>query len=146
MARLAGYSGKSLASKLGLAPDQRIAFVAVPATVRETIGPLPSGARVLARVGSSLDLVLLCARRAAELDGALWKLTAALAPAGMLWIGWPKKSAGVTTDLTEDVVRRHGLAAGLVDVKVCAIDHVWSGLKFVRRLRDRPSTGSSRNP
>ena len=86
---------------------------------------------------SSLDLVLLFVERAAALEERLGRHAARLTTAGMLWIAWPKQASKRPTGLTEDVVRRIGLAAGLVDVKVCAIDEVWSGLKFVRRLRDR---------
>ena len=82
-------------------------------------------------------MVVYFTERLAELEKDFSRLSAALVPDGMLWIGWPKKASGRPTDLTEDVVRRVGLACGLVDVKVCAIDETWSGLKFVIRVKDR---------
>jgi hypothetical protein len=83
-----------------------------------------------------VDLIMWFAKSQEELDD-LSRIAKSLAPAGMLWISWPKKSSGVATDLNENIVRKIGLAAGLVDVKVCAITNVWSGLKFVRRIKDR---------
>src|SRR5947199_364675 len=90
-----------------------------------------------AGVGRPLDFVQLFTAEKRELERRFGELARALAPAGMLWISWPKKASGVTTDLTEDVIRAIGLAHGLVDVKVAAVDEVWSGLKFVRRVKDR---------
>ena len=84
-----------------------------------------------------LDFIQFFTSQKQELARRFAALKRALAPAGMLWISWPKRASGVATDLTEDVVRAIGLAHGLVDVKVAAVDDVWSGLKFVRRLRDR---------
>lgn len=133
---MAGYSGTPLVRKLGLKPGQRLVFRAVPPAVLREIGALPDGARVM-RSATGIDFVLCCSSNAKELRRALPREVARLAPVGMLWIGWPKKASKVETDLTENVVREIGLAAGLVDVKVCAIDEVWSGLKFVRRLKDR---------
>ena len=133
---MAGYSGTPLAQKLGLKPGQRLVFRAVPPAVLREIGALPDGAKVTRSV-TGVDFVLHCSIEAKELRRALPKEASHLAPAGMLWIGWPKKASKVETNLTENVVREIGLAAGLVDVKVCAIDETWSGLKFVRRLKDR---------
>lgn len=86
---------------------------------------------------SSLDFVMLFTRSRSELTKEFSRMTKQLAPAGMFWVSWPKKSSGVATDVDENVVREVGLTAGLVDVKVCAVTDVWSGLKFVRRLKDR---------
>ena len=100
---------------------------------------LPDGVRVRRRLGGGpLDVIVAFFSRRCELERRLPALRAALDPAGGLWIAWPKRASGVATDLTEDVVRELGLAAGLVDNKVCAIDQVWSGLRLVYRLRDRP--------
>jgi len=86
-----------------------------------------------------LDFVLFFTKSESDLKKTFSKLATKLQPAGMLWVGWPKKASGVASDLSEDVVRKIGLAAGLVDVKVCAIDETWSGLKFVYRVKDRPA-------
>ena len=104
---------------------------------RQLLAPMPDAIVWRRRLVPALDMILLFADRAAMLERTLARAAAALTQAGMLWIAWPKRASGVATDLTEDRVRALGLAAGLVDVKVCAITEVWSGLKFVRRLRDR---------
>ena len=99
---------------------------------------LPVNVTVNSRARKPIDLVLLFVTTKGELDRAFSSYAAKLTPAGMLWICWPKKSSGVASDLTDNVVRQHGLAKGMVDVKVCAVNDVWSGLKFVFRLKDRP--------
>ena len=136
---MAGYSGTPLPKKLGLTSGQRVALVNAPASFPAALGPLPEGVTLGAGAGRGrLDLALLFATREAALRREFARLAVRLEPAGGLWVAWPKKAAKVDTDLVEDVVRRVGLDAGLVDVKVCAIDEVWSGLKFVRRVKDRP--------
>ena len=140
MITMAGYSGTPLTKKLGIKEQSRIAFVNAPKDFEAYLGPLPDGAEVVKRPSTSskpLDLVLLfvTAERALVRDFA--KLSEKLVANGMIWIAWPKKSSGVATDLSFDRVQRIGLDAGLVDVKICAIDDTWSGLKFVFRLRDR---------
>src|SRR5581483_7834119 len=100
--------------------------------------PLPPGARVLARLGSGVEVIVACFTERDALARRLPALIGALAVDGGLWLCWPKRSSGVATDLSDGVVRELGLAAGLVDNKVCAVDEVWSGLRFVYRLRDRP--------
>jgi hypothetical protein len=134
---VAGYSGTPLPKKLGLRAGQRIALVGAPASFPATLGPLPEGATLAPGSRERLDLALLFATRAATLTRDFARLAERLTPAGALWVAWPKKAAKVDTDLSDGVVRRIGLDAGLVDVKVCAIDEVWSGLKFVRRVKDR---------
>lgn len=134
---MAGYSGTPLAQKLGLKEGQRIALWGAPDGFRRTLEPEPAGIDWRTRLEPTLDAVLLFAPRVATLEEVLLPAAAALTPGGMLWVAWPKQAAKVPTDLTEDRVRAFGLAAGLVDVKVCAISDVWSGLKFVRRLKDR---------
>jgi hypothetical protein len=133
----AGYSGTPLVRKLGLRPDHRVALHGAPVNFRGSLEPLPDGIRWKSRLRAPLDCVVLFAPMAAALEAPLALAAAALTPAGMLWVAWPKQSSKVPTDLTENRVRERGLAAGLVDVKVCAISEVWSGLKFVRRLADR---------
>lgn len=135
---MAGYSGKPLVQKLGFKPGHRVALSGAPAGFLEELTPLPEGIRLATRRSRSLlDAVLLFAPDQAALEAELSEWIARLEPAGMLWVAWPKRAAKVATDLDENVVRRIGLAAGVVDVKVCAVNEVWSGLKFVRRLKDR---------
>lgn len=134
----AGYSGTPLPGKLGIQPGHRVAFLHAPADFRDTLGALPEGVEVMADDdGGPADLLVFFTRSAEALRGAFGGLGRRVYPAGTVWIGWPKKASGVATDLTEDVVRAIGLEAGMVDVKVCAIDATWSGLKFVYRLADR---------
>lgn len=135
----AGYSGTPLPRKLGIKPGQRIAFLDAPPEFAAALGELPEGtARPRSTARGPLDLAVAFVRDRARLATRLPRLIDALEPAGALWIAWPKKASRVPTDLTEDVVRELALAAGVVDVKVCAIDATWSGLKLVRRVRDRP--------
>jgi hypothetical protein len=136
---MAGYSGTPLPKKLGIKEGSRIAFVNAPADFAAYLGPLPEGAEVVKRLVKPLDIILLFVKSERSLARDFNKLTEKLATNGMIWVAWPKKSSGVATDLVEDGVRRIGLNCGLVDVKVCAIDETWSGLKFVFRLRDRES-------
>lgn len=129
----AGYSGTPLPKKLGLNPGQAVAFVGVPDTlhwVGNEVEPVQvaSTAELAAR---TYDAVWAFFTQSAEMAAALPRLRAAIRPAGMIWISWPKKAAKVQTDLTEDVIRDAALAGGLVDVKVCAVDATWSGLKLV---------------
>ena len=134
---MAGYSGKPLVQKLGIKPEMHIAIVNAPRGYGRVLGKLPSRVTRKASAVGPLDFVQFFTTERRELQRRFAALARALAPAGMLWISWPKKSSGVTTDLTEDVIRAIGLAHGLVDVKVAAVDEVWSGLKFVRRVKDR---------
>jgi hypothetical protein len=133
---VAGYSKRSLVDKLGIKAGASIAIINPPSGYERTLGTLPSVSRKSPGTGP-LDFVQFFTREKRELERRFPALARALAPAGMLWISWPKKSSGVPTDLTEDVIRAIGLSRGLVDVKVAAVDDVWSGLKFVRRLQDR---------
>ena len=129
----AGYSQRPLVDKLGIKPDAKIAILNAPRGYARTLGKLPRRASA----GAPLDFVQFFTRERRELERRFAALARGLTPAGMLWISWPKQASGVATDLTEDVIRAIGLAHGLVDVKVAAVDEVWSGLKFVRRMRDR---------
>ncbi len=134
----AGYSKKSLIEKLGIKDGFAIAILGAPENYAATLGMLPSGVKQSRTLAGPLDFVqFFCSKRSA-LEDDFPALKQALSPCGMLWVSWPKASSGVPTDLGENVVREIGLANGLVDVKVCAVDEVWSGLKFVYRIKDRP--------
>jgi len=133
-----GYSGTPLPRKLGIAEGHRVALARAPDDFRQALGPLPDGVAVRTRVRGPLDVIVAFLTRRSELERRFPPLAAALEPDGGLWIAWPKRSSGVATDLTEDVVREIAIANGMVDNKVCAIDDTWSGLRLVYRLRDRP--------
>jgi hypothetical protein len=133
----AGYSGTPLPQKLGIKPGHRVAFVDAPADFAGTLGALAAGVEVVGDDAGPLDLAVFFTPRADALPAAFQRLGPRVHPAGTVWIAWPKKAAKVPTDVTEEVVRAVGLREGMVDVKVCAIDAVWSGLKFVYRLADR---------
>jgi hypothetical protein len=134
---MAGYSGKPLAQKLGIRPGHRISLHGAPPSFPHVLGELAEGVTFEGSRATKLDMIMLFADRASNLERSFAPAAKRLVSNGMLWIAWPKKASGVATDLTEDVVRRIGLAAGLVDVKVCAVDETWSGLKFVLRLENR---------
>jgi hypothetical protein len=132
----AGYSGTPLPAKLGLKSGQRVLAVNAPAHFAALVAGAPPDIDWLPRL-SAFDVALVFVADRAALAHELGRLNAKLPDAGMIWVAWPKKASGVSTELTENIVRAVGLDVGLVDVKVCAIDATWSGLKFVRRLRDR---------
>ena len=141
----AGYSGTPLVRKLAIKPDARLGLMSAPAGFDATLGELPPGVVVRRRLGGQpFDVIVAFHDRQATLERRLPALAAALDPAGGLWLAWPKRASGVATDLTDVLVRRLGLATGLVDNKVCAIDEVWSGLRLVVRLRDRPGAAATR--
>jgi hypothetical protein len=131
-----GYSGTPLPTKLGIKAGFRAQLANAPAEVRAELGEALAECAVV-KDGPALDFAMIFSKSGAELAKEFARIEKALAPAGMLWVSWPKKSSGVATDLDENVVRGIGLDAGLVDVKVCAVTDVWSGLKFVRRVKDR---------
>ena len=133
----AGYSARPLAAKLGIKPGQRIAILQPPPNYSTILGELPVNVEQVATLQPALDLIHFFTVSRAELEGIFPQLKQALALNGKLWISWPKRAAKVPTDLDENVVRQIGLDNGLVDVKVAAIDLVWSGLQFVYRLKDR---------
>ena len=133
---MAGYSGTPLVKKLGIKESFNVAFVNAPDGYEKTL-ELPSALIVGSRSKKPLDFVQLFVRTRQELEHKFPQYSAKLNPSAMFWISWPKKSSGVATDLTEDVIRAVGLGNGMVDVKVRAVDEIWSGLKFVFRLRDR---------
>lgn len=136
---MAGYSATPLAKKLGIKEGSRVALVNAPKDFSSQLDDLPDDVKFLKPASKSLDLILFFVLTERILAREFSKLAARLTTNGMIWIAWPKKSAGVATDLSFDRVQRIGLDAGLVDVKICAIDETWSGLKFVYRLKDRSS-------
>jgi hypothetical protein len=131
----AGYSGTPLVRKLGIKPGGRVALIGAPDGF--ALAGLPEGVSVRSSLRGPLDVIVAFFVARGSLERRLPALRGALDVAGGLWIAWPKRASGVETDLGEGVVRELGLAAGLVDNKICAIDEVWSGLRFVYRLRDR---------
>ena len=133
----AGYSGTPLARKLGMKPGARVWVVDPPGHYWELLAPLPAGVRPARPRERGIEIVHIFARTRRQVSGGLERARRRIAPSGMVWISWPKQSSGVETELDGNVVRALGLATGLVDVKVCAVDDVWSGLKFVIRVADR---------
>lgn len=134
----AGYSGKPLSQKLGLKPGQRIVLRNAPAHYAALTGFDLAQAQVLGRTGR-FDFGHAFVGSRVQLQQALDALEPHLADSGMLWVSWPKKAAKIATDLNEDGIRELALPRGLVDVKVCAVDATWSGLKLVRRVSERKS-------
>jgi hypothetical protein len=134
---MAGYSGTPLVKKLGIKEGARVAIVRAPNGFAESLN-LPKGVAVRREARGRLDVVLFFATRRAELARRFPTLANRLEPDGGLWVAWPKRASGVATDLSFDPVHEIGLANGLVDNKVAAIDDVWSGLRFVYRVADRP--------
>ncbi len=131
-----GYSGTPLPKKLGIKAGFRVRLTNAPAEVRAELRTELAECD-LVKPGGALDFAMFFTKSRAELTREFPRIPKELAPAGMLWVSWPKKSSGVATDLDENIVRETGLNARLVDVKVCAVTEVWSGLKFVRRVSDR---------
>ncbi len=135
---MAGYSGTPLAKKLGIKAGMRVVLKGAPDGVEALLSPLPEGATLAARARPKDNpFLMVFVTKAGGLQRQWGKLKGQLAPDGMLWVAWPKKSSAIPSDLSRDPIREMGLAAGLVDVKVCAVDDDWSGLKFVYRLKDR---------
>jgi hypothetical protein len=141
---VAGYSGTALTQKLGIKPGARVALVRAPEGFERSLKPMPDGARLRHQARGEHEVVMFFATRLAELERRFDTLARATCYAGGLWIAWPKRTAGVATDLRESIVREVGLAHGLVDNKVCAVDDTWSGLRFVYRLKDRPARNGTR--
>lgn len=145
MADPAGYSGTPLDRKLGIAPDTRLALLGDPAGLAPVRRSVPEGVALASPAGrSACDVAVLAVRTRRELERALPRSAARIQPAGALWVVWPKKSSALAADLTEDGVRAVAIPAGLVDVKVCAVDADWSGLKLVVPLARRPKASGTR--
>lgn len=136
---MAGYSGTPLVQKIGIKPGHRLLLRNHPASFLGNLGPLPEGVATTDRMSGKVNVAVYFTDKRAALEKDFSNLAKSIECDGMLWIAWPKKASGKPTDLTEDVVRRVSLERGLVDVKVCAIDETWSGLKLVVRLKDRPA-------
>jgi len=130
---LAGYSGTPLAAKLGLKPGMALHVVNEPEGYRELVAPLPAGVHFVTKLSSSIDVVHVFSTRKSELLSTLRVCRERLNPTAPVWVSWPKKAAKVPTDITEDTIREVALPLGFVDIKVCAVSDVWSGLKLVVR-------------
>ena len=130
---MAGYSGTPLAKKLGIKERANVVAVDAPKGYRKLLEPLPASVRFSSNVDKTTDVVHLFGTGKSELARALAHYRRKLRPDATVWVSWPKKSANVPSDITEDVVREVALPLGFVDVKVCAVDDVWSGLKLVVR-------------
>jgi hypothetical protein len=142
----AGYSGTPLVKKLGVAEGTAIVAIDQPDDYLGLVAPLPAGARIATRMPKTPAFVHLFATRRARLASHLARLRGLVAQDAVVWVSWPKRAAGVATDITEDVIRAEALPLGFVDVKVCAVDQTWSGLKLVirRELRSTAAAGPSR--
>lgn len=135
---MAGYSGTPLIRKLGIRPQEQVLAINAPKNYKKLLGDLPEGASVVDRI-TNANFIHLFVRRRANLAKELPRLRNKLTDTGTLWVSWPKKSAGVPTDVTEDVIREVALPLGVVDTKVCAVDETWSGLKLMIRRTNRRS-------
>ncbi len=138
---MAGYSGTPLPQKLGIKEHFQVALLNLPADVKAELKSALAGCHVAKDGRGPVDFAMIFVTSSTELKKLFPRFSKQLAPAGMLWVSWPKKASGVATDLTENEVRSIGLDAGLVDVKVCAVNEIWSGLKFVIRVKDRLKRG-----
>lgn len=134
---MAGYSGTPLAQKLGIKAGQKIVTIGAPKDYRKLLAPLPKGVSFATEIAAEAPFVHLFVKERKTLEKELKRLRRLLADAGVLWVSWPKKSSGVATDITEDVIREVCLPLGFVDVKVCAVDETWSGLKLMIRRENR---------
>jgi hypothetical protein len=136
---MSGYSGTPLAQKLGLREGSRVFVHDAPGQYERLVAPWPPRARTVRRIDAQTDLIHLFARRRAALDRLLRAALMRMRPDACIWVSWPKRSSGVRTELTEDVIREVALPLTLVDIKVCALDDTWSGLKLVIRRSARPA-------
>jgi hypothetical protein len=134
---MAGTSGKPLVQKLGIRPGFCIFVDGLSTPYGDVVGQLPDGVTIARTAKAPLDMVHVFAVEAKGLAARLRGYRNAIAPDGMIWASWPKKASGVATDVTEALVRETALANGLVDIKICAVDDVWSGLKLVIPVKDR---------
>ncbi|MFQ5890914.1 MAG: hypothetical protein ACE5JR_12850 [Gemmatimonadota bacterium] len=139
---LAGYSGTPLPRKLGIKANSVVSLVNAPEDFENTLGELPDGVTLRRQAGGRRDLTIWFTQSRKELERRIDRM-ASLAHKGGLWIVWPKKASGLATDLTQAAVREIGLATGLVDFKVCAVDETWTGLRFSRRKAKRPESTST---
>lgn len=142
---MAGSAGTSLPSKLGIKAGCRLALVRAPEGFEQELDPLPDGVRLRTQARSAEDVIVFFATRHSELERRFAKLARSLTPTGRLWIAWPKRTAGVVTDLSEQAIRDIGLDAGLVDGKVFAVNEAWSGLRFEPPDEAAPATVKARS-
>jgi hypothetical protein len=136
---VAGYSGTALAKKLGIKVGSRVFARGAPSNYKKLLIPLPDGVAIVARMSADTDIAHLFATRRADLAREVKAVLGKMPQDGAIWVSWPKKSSKVPTDITEDTIRAIALPLGLVDIKVCAVDEVWSGLKLVIRRENRKS-------
>lgn len=134
---MAGYSGTPLYKKLGLQAGMRVRLVHAPGDYADRVAPVADGLVFSSRLRKDVDLCHLFVTRAAELQRRLPELMTVIRQNGCIWVSWPKKASGVATDITETTIRDKALPLGLVDIKVCAVDEIWSGLKLVIRKENR---------
>jgi hypothetical protein len=134
---MAGYSGTPLAKKLGIKPGSRLAVSGAPKNYAALLAPLPEGVQFQRSLGANTDMAHVFATKRTELSAALREALKKMKPDAAIWVSWPKKASKVETDITEDTIREIALPMGLVDIKVCAVDHTWSGLKLVLRKENR---------
>jgi hypothetical protein len=133
----AGYSGTPLPKKLGIKPGDSVVLLNAPHGYKKALGEVPDGVKFASSIGTDHNLIHIFTTSREDLEKELPRLMKKIAQNGMIWVSWPKKASGVKTDITEDVVRDTALALGMVDVKVCAVDETWSGLKLVIRVENR---------
>jgi hypothetical protein len=143
--KMAGYSGTPLAQKLGIKPGATVVLINAPADYQKLLGKFASDVRFATRAGADANFIHFFTKRRAELEKQLARFRAKLADSGTLWVSWPKKSAGIASDVTEDVIRDVALPLGFVDTKVCAVDETWSGLKLMIRRTNRKSETRNEN-
>ena len=134
---MTGYSGTPLAKKLGIVAGSRLFLSDAPRNYMELVAPLPEGVEVVRKIDDETDIVHIFSTERARLKSALRDSLGKLRQDGSIWVSWPKKSSKVSTDITEDTIREVALPMGLVDIKVCAVDEVWSGLNLVVRKKNR---------
>jgi hypothetical protein len=136
---MAGYSGTALAKKLGIKSSTKLFVSGGPENYLQLVSPLPEGVQLVRRLGSETDIVHIFVTERARLIEALGSTLAKMKPDGAIWVSWPKKASRMESDITEDTIREVALPMGLVDIKVCAVDETWSGLKLVLRREKRKS-------
>jgi hypothetical protein len=141
---MAGYSGTPLARKLGIKPGSSVFVEGAPMAYEQLLAPMPEGVTVQSAADTATDVTHLFCTAKADLAAALRRMLRHLRPDAAIWVSWPKKASRVPTDLTEDAIRELALPLGLVDIKVCAVDDVWSGLKLVLRKELRPANPGDR--
>jgi hypothetical protein len=134
---MAGYSGTPLYKKLGIKENSRLYAKNAPPNYEKLISPIPVGVTIQKRLSNNLDIIHIFTKDIEELTFSLSSYLTRIKQNGAIWVSWPKKSSGVLSDVTEDIIRDVALPLGLVDIKVCAVDEVWSGLKLVIRTEHR---------